>query len=97
MNITVSNMKTIEEKLAEYSSSLGLHESMTIDSLIASHRHLREKNVETNVAFRESIQAAIDKAEKDVYEYALVNNYIKVSVLGEMTFNELSEYIENNK
>lgn len=87
-------MKNIEEKLAEYSSSLGLHDSMTIDSLIASHRHLREKNVETNVAFRESIQAAIDKAEKDAYEYALTHNYINVEDLALMTIGEISELIE---
>jgi hypothetical protein len=83
-------MKTDEERLIEYSETLGLFQRLTVSDLIRSHQTLRSMNVDVVEERRKHVQEAANRAYQDAYAYAMANEYIKVSDLAAMTLGELS-------
>lgn len=79
---------TNEQKLEAYAKEIGT--SLDVESLIASHRRLREEARQHNSEFR----AFRERARKAGYDYGLsqvTDNHISIEALRGMTLAELVE------
>lgn len=85
-----------EQLLADYSHSLNLVGSLTVEQLISSHRYLRSLNVDEHSLRNKRINEAVEAAKSAAYEQVLKGEYVKVSDLAKMTIGEISELIEDD-
>ena len=77
--------------LEEYSKSLGLIETMSIERLIASHKHLVE---ELNNGQRKEWKDNMIKAAERAYSTTLDSLWIKKDDLKNMTISQLISELE---
>lgn len=80
------------EALKKYADELGVM-SLTLESLIASHRSLRTMAMQTNEERRAEMQRARDIATQQANERVMHGEYISVEKLRTMTIKEITELI----
>jgi hypothetical protein len=82
-----------DDMIAKYSTELGLHTPFTLDTLIDSHRRLRQMMVEDQEARRAAINTAYEKAFEQALEEARQREVFSRERLLEMPLKELVEYL----
>ena len=97
-NITKDIMTSAEdkEKLKVYATELGLTnpEYLTLETLIESHRFLRNAIKPYNEDIAKARKEAWDYAYKIAYENAVECDYLSREQLQKLTVKELGEYLE---
>lgn len=83
----------LRNAIENYSKELDLHTTMTIESLIDSHRHLREKNMKSHQEWLKELEKAREFGRKQGIEMVTHGQYIEVSKLKSMTITELVDFI----
>lgn len=94
MSKVVKNNENINEKLAQYSKSIGLSEVITLDDLIDSHARMREsvsemmkeKNKNWHDSCERGYAAGIKQANQSL---------ISIETLSKMTMLEISKLISD--
>ena len=67
---------------------------MTLESLIDSHRHLREKNMNSHQEWLKELEKAREFGRNQGIEIITHGKYIEVSKLKGMTILQLVEFID---
>lgn len=81
-----------EEKIAAYANELGIG-SMTVESLIDSHRYLRGENVKRIEEQRAEMQRCRDIATQQARQWVTEHEYVSVERLRTMTLAQIAELI----
>lgn len=81
--------------LDDYSKSIGLSYAMSLEELIDSHKRLRDAAVTNNKLWREELQKARQRGQKEGYCAVTEGEFISVAVLRDMTVVELIALINN--
>lgn len=81
-----------EEKISAYAKELGV-ESMTVDSLIRSHRNLRNWNIEWIADRNAEMNKAREAASRQAREWVTEHEYVSVERLRTMTIAQIAELI----
>ena len=79
--------------LENYSNEIGLSNQMTLQGLVDSHRHLREKNMRSHQEWLQDLEKAREFGKKQGFEMITNGQYIEVSKLKNMTIVQLIEFI----
>lgn len=83
----------VDEKMAAYSKEIGLWDPMSIDSLIDSHRKLRQANAQTWDERQAEMQKAREYAAADARKWVTEHEYVSVERLRTMTLTQIVELI----
>jgi hypothetical protein len=86
-----------QSQLVKYSAELKLGETITLDELIKSHRHLRSLNLEMNDRWSAAIAESALKGEHAARDLALKEGWFSREKLRSMSLEELSNYLVDEK
>jgi hypothetical protein len=76
--------------LREYAEEMGLFGPLTLEKLIASHRHLRAQSIRRSDELRAEQQRAVAHGEQQGLELVTKGRYISHDDLRKMTLAEIS-------
>jgi hypothetical protein len=79
--------------LSDYSKELQLGSKMTLESLIESHRYLRERHLNAQAESREQLEHYRKIGAEQGYSTVTNGEYIAISKLKTMTLAELVNFI----
>lgn len=81
----------MQEELKKYAEEVG-SESMTLTSLIDSHRYLRQQAMASHEERRQEAQRWYDMSASNAREYVLHGEYVSVAKLKAMTLKEIVDF-----
>lgn len=79
--------------LRKYAKEIGI-ESISLEHLIESHRHLRSLNLEKSNEWRKELDAARERGLEEGRKHAMENEFISVERLRSMALVELCALID---
>lgn len=84
---------SVESEMKAYADEIGVS-TLSVTSLITSHRRLREWNIEYMANRNAEMQKARDFATQQALEEVKNGLYISIEQLKTMTLAEIAEYVQ---
>lgn len=82
-----------KKKLQAYSDEIGISSGFDLDTLISSHRRIREINRESHINRMAELERARAIGEDQGFQAVTNGKYVEVEKLKAMTISELMEFL----